>query len=74
MQLQIDIEFDQLVSLAKKLPLKQWTELKTKVEQIERTPQVSEIERLLLNAPTFTKKQIDAIEAARKSITQWRED
>ena len=32
MQVQVDIEFDQLVKIAKKLPAKQWTKLKAEVE------------------------------------------
>ncbi len=32
MQVQVDIEFNQLVQIAKKLPAKQWTKLKAEVE------------------------------------------
>ena len=35
MQAQIDIEFDQLVEIAKQLPAKQWRKLKEKVEETE---------------------------------------
>jgi hypothetical protein len=31
MQVQVDIEFDQLVQIAKKLPATQWTKLKAEV-------------------------------------------
>lgn len=73
MQLQIDIEFDQLVQLAKKLPYKQWTKLKEEVDkQQPANRSVTELETFLLNAPTFSKKQLDEIAKTRKAINQWR--
>lgn len=35
MQVQLEIEFDQLVQIAKKLPAKQWYKLKKEVEKQE---------------------------------------
>ncbi|MFL9481782.1 hypothetical protein ACI6Q2_03330 [Chitinophagaceae bacterium LWZ2-11] len=73
MQVQVDIEFDQLVQIAKKLPAKQWTRLKAEVEaKNAKSGQVSDLEKFLLKAPTFTKKQLDEIAKTRKAITQWR--
>ncbi len=100
MQLQIEVGFEQLVYLAKKLPEKQWDKLKKEVElnkpiqnkdenikllplqdilsnndQFNLEYQVnnfSALETFLLNAPTFTKKQIKEITNARKAINQWR--
>ena len=73
MQVQIDIEFDQLVQLAKLLPVKQWTKLKQEVEN-EKVPskQTPELEEFLLTAPTFTKKQLNEVAKTRKAINQWR--
>lgn len=73
MQLQVDIEFDQLVQLAKKLSSKQWTKLKQEVdkEQTVNRP-VTELETFLLNVPTFSKKQLNEIAKTRKAINQWR--
>lgn len=73
MQIQVDIGFDQLVQLAKRLPVKQWTKLKQEVE--EQTPKDQEREdfkNLLLNGPTFSQEQLDAIANTRKVINQWR--
>lgn len=73
MQVQVDIEFDQLVILAKSLPISQWVKLKQEVDKdsnAERKP--SDLEAFLLSAPTFTKKQIDDIDKTRKAINQWR--
>ena len=73
MQLQVDIEFDQLVQLAKKLPSKQWTKLKQEVDNQQPADRpVTELETFLLNAPTFSKKQLDEIAKTRKAINQWR--
>lgn len=73
MQLQVDIEFDQLVQLAKKLPSKQWTKLKLEVDKQQSADRsATELETFLLNAPTFSKKQLDEIAKTRKAINQWR--
>lgn len=73
MQVQVDIEFNQLVKIAKKLPAKQWTKLKDEVDmQCKPTEEASELEAFLLTAPTFTKKQLDEIARTRKAINQWR--
>lgn len=73
MQAQIDIGYDQLVKLVKQLPKKQCTQLKGEVDKMEASNDTqSDMIALLLNGPTFTKKQIEAIEKARKEINQWR--
>lgn len=73
MQAQIDIGFDQLVQLAKRLPATKWNELKNEVEKEQnKANQVSDLEAFLLTAPTFTKKQLDEIAKTRKAISQWR--
>jgi hypothetical protein len=73
MQVQVDIEFDQLVKLAKGLPANQWTKLKQEVEKkIKTDRKVSGLETFLLTAPTFTKKQLNEIDKTRKAINQWR--
>jgi len=74
MQAQVDIGFDQLVQLAKRLPATEWTKLKQAVEK-EQSPKDKEREefkKLLLNGPTFSKKQLDAVAETRKRINQWR--
>ncbi|TAN13615.1 MAG: hypothetical protein EPN37_13340 [Chitinophagaceae bacterium] len=73
MELQIDIGFDQLVQLAKKLPPKQWTKLKQEVDKRQsarRSP--DDLETFLLNAPTFSNYQLDEIAKTRKAINQCR--
>ena len=73
MQVQLDIGFDQLVQLAKRLPAPQWTKLKKEVDkEKEENSQASDLEAFLLTAPTFTEKQLDQITKTRKAINQWR--
>jgi len=73
MQAQVDIGFDQLVQLAKRLPATQWTKLKEEVEtQTPKDKDREEFKTLLLNGPTFSKKQLEAVAETRKRINQWR--
>lgn len=73
MQVQIDIGFEQLVQIAKKLPLKQWAKLKDEVEKDTETTNADiDMVAFLMSAPTFTEDQLDEIEKTRKSIGQWR--
>jgi hypothetical protein len=73
MQAQIEIGYDQLVKLVKQLPKKQWSRLKSEVEKNEVPSDTqSDMLTLLLNGPTFNKKQLDEIAKARKEINQWR--
>lgn len=73
MQVQVDIGFDQLVQLAKRLPATQWAKLKNEVEKEKKVEnQVSDLEVFLLTAPTFNKKQLNEIAKTRKAISEWR--
>ena len=74
MELQLDIDFKQLVQIAKQLPKQKWDKLKSMVDQQEQTKinSNSELENFLLNAPTFSQEQMDKIANARTEINQWR--
>jgi len=73
MQVQVDIGFDQLVKIAKKLPKTQWQKLKTEVERNDQgTIDSGDLEAFLLKGPTFTKAQLKVIEENRKAINKWR--
>jgi len=71
MQLKTTIAFDELVEIAKTLPVAQWTKLKKEVEQ-KKSLKAKELELFLLQAPTFSEKQLETIEDSRKAINQWR--
>jgi hypothetical protein len=73
MQAQVDIAFDQLVKIAKRLPATQWKKLKKEVEgKMLNTEHNSDLVSLLLSAPTYSKKQLDEVAKTRKTINQWR--
>jgi hypothetical protein len=73
MQVQIDIEFDQLVKIIKTLPVSQLNKLKAEIEQKTRIEEVNaDFEALLLAGPVATKKQLDTIDSNRQAINQWR--
>lgn len=73
MQVQVNIEFDQLVQAVKALPPSQ---LKQLIAEIERKNSGSNsemsLEALLLKGPVATKKQMAVIENNRRAINQWR--
>lgn len=73
MQVQIEIEFDQLLKVVKTLPAGQLKKLKAEIEKenINVKPE-TDLETLLLNGPVATKKQLEIIDNNRKAINQWR--
>jgi hypothetical protein len=73
MQLQVDIEFDQLVKIVKTLPMEKLRQLKAEIENEAKKIKVkTDLRTLLLNGPVATKKQLETIENNRKAINQWR--
>ena len=72
MQVQIDIEFEQLLKLVKTLPSVQLKQLKAEIEKKVENGKAVDLETLLLNGPTATKKQLQTIVKNRKAINQWR--
>jgi hypothetical protein len=74
MELQLDIDFKQLVQIAKQLPKQKWDKLKSEVEQQKQNTAStnSDLENFLLGAPTFSQDQLDKIANARTEINQWR--
>ena len=72
MQVQVDIEFDQLLKIVKTLPSGQLKQLKAEIEKEPQRHKSVDLEALLLNGPTATKKQLETIFKNRKAINQWR--
>ncbi len=73
MQVQVDIEFDQLIKVVKTLPPKQLKKLKAVIEkESPKNKPAIYLEELLLNGPVATKKQLQTIENNRKAINQWQ--
>ena len=73
MQAQVEIGFDQLVQLVKKLPQTQWAKLKKEIEtDLPINKEREDFRSFLLNGPTFSKKQMDLISETRKKIDEWK--
>jgi len=73
MQAVIDIKFDELLKIVKNLPENKLSELKAEIEKHpKKESNREEFGALLLNGPTFSKKQLDDIAKTRKAINQWR--
>ena len=72
MQVQVDIGFDQLLKVVKTLPSGQLKQLKAEIEKESKNEKAVDLETILLNGPTATKKQLDTIARNRKAINQWR--
>lgn len=73
MQLQVEIEFKDLVSLVKKLPRGKLHQLKAEIEKqgVEADKSMN-LRMLLLSGPVASAKQLMLIENNRKSLNQWR--
>jgi len=73
MQVEVDIAFEQLLKVVKKLPAGQLRKLKAEIEKEGKDEKSKiDLETLLLNGPTATKRQLEIIETNRKAINQWR--
>ena len=73
MQAVVDIKFNELLKIVKNLSETELTKLKAAIDQ-KQIPENSRsvFETLLLNGPTFSEKQLDAISKTRQLINQWR--
>ncbi len=73
MQVQVNIEFDQLLKIVKSLPSGKLKQLKAEMEKkTDDSHAENDLEKLLLNGPTATKKELAVIAKNRKAINQWR--
>ncbi len=73
MQVQVNIEFDQLLKIVRTLPSGQLKQLKAEIEKDTQAKKSEvDLEALLLSGPTATKKQLETIAKNRKAINQWR--
>ena len=73
MQVQVDIEFDQLLKIVKGLPQGKLRQLKAAIDNEPKQGKSKiDLETLLLSGPVATKKQLEIIENNRKAINQWR--
>jgi hypothetical protein len=71
MQLQVDIEFNELVKIVKTFPSGKLRQLKAEIERetISKNNK-PDLKSFLLKGPVATKKQLEVIEKNRKTINQ----
>ena len=67
MQVQVDIEFEQLLKMVKTLPSRKLKLLKAEIEKETKDEKSLDLEALLLKGPTATKKQLEIIAKNRKA-------
>ncbi len=73
MQVQVNIEFDQILRILKTLPSGQLKKLKAELQkESKNTPKGVDLKSLLLSGPVATSKQLDVIANNKKAINQWR--
>ena len=71
MEVQVEIAFEQLLKVLKKLPPGQLKLLKAEIEKEDKNAILNiDLEALLLNGPTATKKQLEIIETNGKAINR----
>lgn len=75
MQIQVDIGFDDLVKIVKKLPRDQFLRFKKEIEGKDlNDAKFQDLEAFLLEAPIFSDEQIQTIAQTRKAINEWRKN
>ena len=73
MEALVDIKFNELLKIVKNLPESKLSQLKAEIEKNDvQEDNREDFKALLLNGPTFSKKQLDNIARTRKAINQWR--
>ena len=73
MEALVDIKFDELLKIVKNLPESKLSQLRAEIENDNKqNNNRDDLGTLLLNGPTFSKKQLDSIAKTRKAINQWR--
>ncbi len=72
MQIQVDIGFDQLLKIVRRLPSGQLSQLKAEIEKESKEDIAKDLEALLLNGPIATQNELETIANNRKAINQWR--
>lgn len=73
MALKAEIPFKQILTVVKSLTPSQKEQLRVVLSEPNSTSaKQSDLTKLLLSGPVFSKKQIDVIKQNRKSINEWR--
>lgn len=75
MQIQVDIGFDDLIRIVKKLPKDQVKRLRKELDKVDSNDDgAKDLESFLLQAPIFSDQQLETIANTRKAINEWRKN
>ena len=73
MQAVVDIEFEELLKVIKKLSKSKRSKLRLALDHdLNKKNKTQSLESMLLEGPTFSKEQLTKVAKARKAINQWR--
>ncbi len=73
MEIKLDIPFQQLLTVVKRLTPSQKAKLRQELTEEEPAKEdKSDFIEMLLNGPVYSEKDIQTIEDNRKSIAKWR--
>jgi len=73
MEALVDIKFNELLKIVKSLPEHKLSQLKAELQKETKDESSrDDFKSLLLNGPTFSKKQLNSVAKTRKAINQWR--
>lgn len=74
MEMNVEVQFQQLLTLVKTLTPTQKARLRQELDEDQNTvtDKDDDFMNFLLNGPVYSKKDIAIIDENRKSITEWR--
>jgi hypothetical protein len=78
MQLNVDIEFNELMNIIRQLPASQIEKIKTEVNDNiifdKQKIEISDFQEFLLSGPIMTDKQYEEYLENRQQFTKWRSE
>lgn len=74
MQLTVNIQYNQLISILKNLPANQLAKVKSEIENIEivSNTNISDFQKFILEGPVMSDEQYNTFKEHRKSFNKWR--
>jgi Ca2+-binding EF-hand superfamily protein len=76
MQLTVNIQYEQLIKIIRRLPANQRAKLKSdldnNIDESKSETEKTDFQKFLLKGPVMTDDQYDAFKENRKAINQWR--
>jgi Ca2+-binding EF-hand superfamily protein len=76
MQLTVNIQYEQLIKIIRRLPANQRAKLKSdldnNIDESKSETEKTDFQKFLLKGPVITDDQYDAFKENRKAFNQWR--